>query len=85
MGVGTIRAWGAFMRYGDTTSGNMNYIKMQDTLRVDVESDNALFEGLVYNSDISSNFVNESLITKRYADNLVNGRSWKAPVVVAVD
>ncbi len=85
MGLGAIRAWGAFLRYGDTNSGNMNYIKMQDTLRIDIESDDALFEGLVYNSDISANFVDESLITKRYADNLVNGRSWKDPVTAMVD
>jgi len=82
-----IRSAGSAMRmyYRNDTTVEETGFSFNDTQRIDITSDDALFEGAVYASDISANFVNESLITKRYADNLVNGRSWKTPVVAIVD
>lgn len=37
---------------------------------VEISSNNPNFVGAVYNADYSSNFINESLVTKRYVDNL---------------
>ncbi len=43
------------------------------------------WEGVKYDYDYSTNFVDDSLITKRYVDNLINGRQWKSPVRAIVD
>jgi hypothetical protein len=43
------------------------------TSNIQIHSTNSLFEGAVYSTDFSANFVNESLVTKRYVDSTVGG------------
>ncbi len=78
---------GVQLRMTDTNTSEMVGMRFLPNVTdyISVDHTDAAFKGLMYASDVSANFENESLITKRYVDNLIGGRMWKNPVLVCVD
>ena len=78
---------GVQLRMTDTNTSEMVGMRFLPNVTdyISVDHTDAAFKGLMYASDVSANFENESLITKRYVDNLIGGRMWKNPVRVCVD
>jgi len=62
--------------YMQNAGGVMGRIRLLDNTNIEIGSTQANWQGAIYEADYSANFVNESLVTRRFVENLVaNGKS----------